>query len=89
MVSAAYLSYALGKISAEELLEAKNLLAQFNLPISVSKLEANDVYTQMLTDKKVKNGKLSLVLLNSVGKYFFSQEVEAAKVLAAIKYVLN
>ncbi|MCX4026467.1 3-dehydroquinate synthase [Endozoicomonas sp. SM1973] len=69
MVQAADLSCRIGWIAASEVLEIQSLLKQANLPIKPPKeMSCNDYLELMAVDKKVIDGQLRLVLLESIGK---------------------
>ena len=68
MVLAAKFSKRLGWISQREVDETIELIAAANLPTQLPKeLSADKMLELMSIDKKVKEGKLYLVLLNGIG----------------------
>ena len=67
MVMAAGLSVNMGLISAEETERLVNIIKKFGLPVSVP-IPAEEMASTMVTDKKMENGTLSLVLLNKIGQ---------------------
>ena len=77
------------EISKEEFDFAKKLLSSFHIPIVVEGISKEAVYEQMFLDKKVKNNKISLVLLKEIGSAFTTMEVEAADLLQAIERIIK
>lgn len=68
MVLAAQFSHRLGLITLRDVDEISQLVSSARLPTKLPKqLSANKMLELMSIDKKVKDGKLFLVLLNSIG----------------------
>jgi 3-dehydroquinate synthase len=71
MLMAARLSELEGYLSAQEVLEVKNILKKANLPTKINaKINAKDILLAMLVDKKVFDGNMRLILLKSLGDAF-------------------
>ena len=69
MVLAAEFSKRLGQISQDDVDEVTQLISTAKLPIALPQaLSAERMLELMAIDKKVKDGKLYLVLLNSIGE---------------------
>lgn len=78
MVMAAHLSLLAGKISAEDLQRARNLIAACGLPVQPPEnMKADDFLHLMVRDKKVLDGQLRLVLLDSIGSATVSADFES------------
>lgn len=89
MTAALYLSYKRGCIKENELNLAKNLLEYFELPVKVSGFNTKDIYKQMLFDKKNKNNKINLVLLNDIGNAYTERNASEEEIKNAIEFILN
>lgn len=66
----------------------KNELLAYHLPVSANGLTAEDIYSQMFMDKKVKNNRLSFVLLSQIGTAYRTTDVEKDAVIEAINSVI-
>jgi 3-dehydroquinate synthase len=78
MHMAANLSLLAGKISADDLQRITALLADCGLPVQPpSDMTADDFLNLMVRDKKVLDGQLRLVLLNSIGNATVSADFES------------
>jgi len=64
------LSAVLGSISVEEISLIEVLLQDFGLPTNIANigLSPDDIYNHMLSDKKVRNNTLRVVVLNKIGE---------------------
>jgi 3-dehydroquinate synthase len=67
MVAAGRLAAKLGTFPAVDLAALIHLIARVGLPTSLPALDAQKTFAAMWTDKKVKSGKLRLVLPTSLG----------------------
>jgi 3-dehydroquinate synthase len=78
MVMAAHLSLLAGKISAQDLQRTTDLIAACGLPVQPPpNMTADDFLNLMVRDKKVLDGQLRLVLLNSIGSATVSADFES------------
>lgn len=76
------------QISKEEYERFVELLQYFNLPISVKKIEKENVYNQMFLDKKVKENKIGFVLLEKMGQAYTTTQVSKEEIMDAIVSIL-
>ena len=76
MVMAADLSARQGLLPWSQALEIRQLLASFALPVASPPLDVSDMIQAMGTDKKVKSGKLRLVLAEAIGSVQVTEEVD-------------
>ncbi|MGM0415076.1 MAG: 3-dehydroquinate synthase [Bacillota bacterium] len=68
MVYESYLAEKLNYMKLEEINRLKELLASFDLPITLPEsIKFDDLINKMKTDKKVKNNQIFLALPNSLG----------------------
>ena len=78
-----------GYVTAEKAEEIKELQKFFDLPVSVSGLEAEAVYEQLFHDKKVNSDKLKFVIADSIGSTIRTSDVSKDEVINAITSVLE
>lgn len=89
MVAGLYFSMKRDNITAEELASAEELLKYFDLPVRVEGLVVEDIFKQMFYDKKTKDGKLNIVILNEVGSAYTEKNASDEEVIEAIKYIVE
>ncbi|NLM12687.1 MAG: 3-dehydroquinate synthase [Epulopiscium sp.] len=87
MVGAAYLSYKNNLISWESLKRIEKVLQAYHLPIRIKQLESEKIYQQMLLDKKVKNNKITFVLLSSIGNAIRVVDLTEDMIQSSISYL--
>lgn len=87
MVGAAYLSYKKNLISWEILKRIEKVLQSYHLPIRINQLESEEIYQQMLLDKKVKNNKIKFVLLSSIGNAVRVGDLNEELIKSSISYL--
>lgn len=76
---AADLSWRRGAISTQELARVIELLQRANLPVKApSDMTPAQFMELMGVDKKVLDGRLRLVLLESMGKAIITSDIDAA-----------
>lgn len=68
-IAGAYrLAQKLGMIQNRALLDVENTLSKAGLPVRVSGMNTDAIYSQMFFDKKAQNGKLSFILPKGIGQ---------------------
>jgi len=82
---AAELSRALGWLSIRELARIEVLLASAGLPVRGPAFPVERYIDLMRHDKKVEDGKLRLVLLETIGRAVVSDQASEAQIGAAIR----
>lgn len=82
MVMAADLSMRRGDISEEELARIKRLLERAKLPIKAPDDMTPEQFVELMgVDKKVLDGRLRLVLLESLGRAIVTSEIDSTKLM--------
>jgi 3-dehydroquinate synthase len=77
MLMAAELSQLIGDLSAQEVVQIKDLLEKSNLPVSVNgKIKALEFLSAMSIDKKVIDGNIRLILMKKLGKAYISDDYQ-------------
>lgn len=89
MVVAAYISYKRGNITLEELEDIKKTLLSFHLPITVQKLDENQVLEITKSDKKMDAGKIKFILLKQVGTAIIDDSVTEDEIKSGTLYVMK
>ena len=84
MVIAANLSEKLGWISEAEALTVQALLVRAKLPTKPPPMSCNEFLSLMAVDKKVLDGRLRLVLLESIGKATVTSDVSEKDICATL-----
>ncbi len=85
MVMAVDLSVRLGMIHAKETDRVKRLMQRTGLPVAGPALPGTKYMDLMSVDKKVKDGALRFILLESIGAARIRSDVPAEAVLATLK----
>ncbi|MCM1184104.1 MAG: 3-dehydroquinate synthase [Roseburia sp.] len=86
-VAAAYISWKRELLSMDEYYEIRDMFVPFNLPISVENIDPEEIYTLMLSDKKVEGDHIKFILLKSVGKATIDTTVTKEEILAGINEI--
>jgi shikimate kinase/3-dehydroquinate synthase len=89
MTGAAMISQRLGLISADTVTRQKRLIAEFGLPTSCSGVNRNRVLQAMALDKKVREREIKWVLLESIGRTTFRNDVSAEDVASVLEELLT
>lgn len=76
MLQAAYLSAQLGWITDTDVLTLRQLLEEANLPVQPPEMPVDTALELMSRDKKVKSGKIRLVLLKQLGQAIITDDFE-------------
>ena len=87
MISGVYLSAERGMIDKEEEQRLKNINEFFGLENSVKGFDVNEVYEQMKFDKKNKDGKINVILLEKTGKAYTEKNAEESEIKAALERI--
>lgn len=87
-VAAAHISWKRGLLNTEEFFEIRDMMVGFDLPISMENLTPEDIIAATKLDKKMENGVVKFILLNSIGKAFIARDVTEEEMTAAINFLL-
>jgi len=88
MVSAAYISLKRNYIHTETYDDIKNTLQAFDLPITVSGLQENDIFEITRLDKKMDSGQIKFILLKQIGEAVIDTIITEEEIRGAIQSVL-
>ena len=75
MVAEAEISNRLGGLDSGSISRLKSVLERAGLPVAVPEVDVASVIEVMQHDKKVGDGKVRFVLLNSIGDAYVTDEV--------------
>ena len=89
MMVAAGISQRVGLISDELVDRQRTLLERFELPVTLSDVDANTLIQATASDKKVRAGKIRWVLLRGAGRSTTSRDVSNRTVRAALNDVMT
>lgn len=86
-VAAAYISYRRGYLSTEEFFDIRDMNVGFDLPITFTGLEPEAILAATKSDKKMENGAVKFVLLESLGHAVVDHTVTDQELLEAINFI--
>lgn len=84
-IAAIYLAWDEGLLAEDEACRIKELYRRTGISTVFPNLNPEEVYQVMLSDKKVINGRLRLVLPSGIGDFTIKDDCSKEKILAAIK----
>ncbi|MBQ7065934.1 MAG: 3-dehydroquinate synthase [Lachnospiraceae bacterium] len=87
IVAAAYISWKKEMLSMEEYYEIRDMFVPFNLPISISEINPEEILKLTKSDKKMQAGNIKFILLKKVGKAVIDTTVTDEEMLAAINEI--
>jgi len=86
-VCAAYISWKKEMLSMEEYYEVRDMFVPFNLPISIDKIDVQEVLKLTKSDKKMDAGTLKFILLKKIGKAVIDNTVTDDEIIAALNEI--
>ena len=87
-VCASFISWKKGYLKMEEYYEIRDMFVPFNLPISISDIDAREILKYVKSDKKATTTGLKYILLKKVGKAFIDTSVTEEDILEALKEII-
>lgn len=88
MASALDISYKKGKISKEEYTSGIEAIKLFNLPVTVSDINSEDVLEATLHDKKMDSDSIKFILIDGIGNAVIDRNVSKEDIKSAINNVI-
>lgn len=88
ILASMYISYKNNLINEKDIEQVKELFKYFNVYIKRD-FNINNIYKNMLYDKKNDNKKIKIIMLKSVGKAFSTSDLSQDIILDAISYALE
>lgn len=83
-VAAAYISWQRNLLSKEEYYEIRDMFVPFNLPISIDKIDPEEILALTTSDKKMEGNHIKFILLKKVGKAYIDTTVTKDEMKAGI-----
>lgn len=87
-IAAAHISWKRDLLTTEEFFEIRDMMVGFDLPISLEDLTPAEIIQATKLDKKMEQGTVKFILLNSIGKAFVTKDVTDEEMEAAINFLL-
>lgn len=87
-IAAAHISWKRDLLTTEEFFEIRDMMVGFDLPISLDDLTPEEIIQATKLDKKMEQGTVKFILLNSIGKAFVTKDVTDEEMEAAINFLL-
>jgi len=88
MMAAAHMSVELGMLSEPELTRQRAVLEAYGLPVAATGVNVDALKAAMLSDKKVRQGRVRWVLLDGLGHAVVRTDVSDETIDAAIRAVV-
>lgn len=89
MLGAALISYAMGKITFNDVARLKDLLDRLGLITRCADCDVEEMYALTFRDKKIIDGKINWVLMENFGKVFVTDEVAEVEIKKALKILAS
>ena len=89
MVAAALLSQKRGYLSEEEVRRIRELIADYDLPVSASGMSVEEVLMATKSDKKMSGGHIRFILLKEIGKAVIDEQVTDEELREVIGEVVD
>lgn len=87
-IAAAHISYKRNLLSTEEFYELRDMFVPFELPISITDINADDILSLTKSDKKMDGKKIKFILLKKIGKSFIDTTVTDEEIRAAVQELI-
>lgn len=89
MIAALNLSKKRGLITEQQLNDVVRMFENYDFPLSVTGITAQDVVTVSKNDKKMVSGKIKFVLLDGIGSSFIDMTVTDEELLESLSTVIQ
>lgn len=87
-VAAAHISAAKGLISWEDVEDIRRTMTDFDIPVVIDGVSAQDVIQTSRSDKKMDAGVVKFILLSRIGQAFVDRTVTEEQMLDGLKEIL-
>lgn len=87
LVAAAYMSMKRGMITEADLDSIRTVCTAFGLPVTTDGLNPEEILRITKSDKKMSNGQIRFILLESIGKAVIADDVTDEEILDGIRYI--
>lgn len=89
MAAAMKISADKGYVTGKDVERFENLLKYFELPIRVSGLRVEEIYSTLFLDKKARNNKIGFVLIEKIGTPLRTKELTEEEIKRGISYIIG
>lgn len=88
-IAASYLSALRGEITMDEVADARDLFAQYRLPVNMDgiSLEPDAIVRTTKSDKKMDSGKIKFILLHAIGDAYIDRTVTDDEMRACLTWL--
>lgn len=87
LIAASYMSYKRGMISKEDLNSIRSTCSLFGLPLTTDLKDPEEIIHITKSDKKMSNGQIRFILLQSIGRAVISDDVTEDEMREGIRYI--
>lgn len=87
-VAAAFISWKKEFLSMDEYYEIRDMFVPFELPISITDINCEEILTLTKSDKKMEDGIVKFILLKKIGKAVVNTFVTNEEILQGIQEIL-
>jgi len=87
MIAASYLSYKEDHITKQMLLDIKDTLHCFELPLKIKYSSCDEILRVTKLDKKMEAGKIKFILLKEIGHAMIDKNLSDEQILESIEYI--
>lgn len=88
IMASLYISNMVGFITEQQIKQAKNIFKYFNL-CNKTNLNIENIYNNMIYDKKNENKKIKIIMLKKIGQAFSTFNVDKNMLIKALSYALE
>ena len=88
------LSSKLNLCKNSEVKKVENLISKYKLPTTINEIKTisfkrKNVFKKLFSDKKVKDGKLTFILCQSIGKAMIKNDIDENTIINFLKEEIN
>lgn len=87
-LAAAWMSQEKGLISKEQVLELRQMMEDFHMPVTVSGVEPEQIISATKNDKKMDGGRIRFILLKEIGQAFIDSQVTEEEMRKGLSMIL-
>ncbi|MCX5748667.1 MAG: 3-dehydroquinate synthase [Candidatus Saganbacteria bacterium] len=87
MVAALKIANKMKMIKADTEDRIKKLISAVNLPVSIKGIEADDIITKLILDKKVRDGRINFVLPTRIGSVIIRNDIPVKILRESLKEI--
>lgn len=89
IIASTYISFNKGQLTQDDVDLIKRIIRLYDLPLTVSGLEINDVYKELFYDKKTNHNVINIVMLDGLGKCYQNKLLTENEIKEGLKIILK